>query len=152
MRERAERDEVGDAHAAGEQQHRQQQRVQHRDREIGLERGEDVEQADDDEERQDALREAAQLSPFFTMSIDVQTTTASLPNSDGWKELPKRKRREPLIAARCARGARGRAAASTIVIHMIGHAHSRQLLGVELRGDGERDDPDADAAELLRAR
>ena len=43
-REREQRDEVRDAHAAGEQQHGDQQRVQHRHREVRLERREHVEQ------------------------------------------------------------------------------------------------------------
>ena len=55
MAQRAERDEVPHAHAADEQQHRHEQREQHRHREIGLERGEHVEHADDDEERQQSL-------------------------------------------------------------------------------------------------
>src|SRR5512146_164963 len=29
------------------------------------------------------------LSPFLTMSIDTQTTTASFANSDGWKKAPR---------------------------------------------------------------
>ena len=35
-----------------------------------------------------------------------------------------------------------------IVNHMIGHAQSPQLVGVELGGDRERDDAGADALDL----
>jgi hypothetical protein len=65
-------------------------------------------------------------SPFFTISIDVQTTTASLPNSDGWSELPNRNRREPLTRGAMLSGSTRHSSRLTMVIHMIGHAHPRK--------------------------
>ena len=80
---RAERDEVPHARAAHEEQKRHQQREQHGDREVRLQRGEHVEHADHRDERNQSLGEAAQVSPFFTISIETHTTTASFANSDG---------------------------------------------------------------------
>ena len=59
------------------------------------------------------------------MSIDVHTTTASLPNSEGWKELPNRKRREPFTRGAMLSGRTRQSSRVTIVTHMIGQAQPR---------------------------
>ena len=55
-RERAQRNEMTHACAADEEQQRHEQSVQHRNGEIRLKRGQDVEQADDDEKGNEPLR------------------------------------------------------------------------------------------------
>ncbi len=67
------------------------------------------------------------FSPFFTINIDTQTTTASLANSDGWNDAPKRNRFDPWIVGAMRPGKTSTAAIATIVNHMTGHAHRRSF-------------------------
>jgi hypothetical protein len=67
------------------------------------------------------------LGTAFTMSIEAQMTTASLPNSDGWNELPNRKRLDPLIRGAMLSGRTRHSSRLTIAIHIIGHAHARHF-------------------------
>src|SRR6202022_3619402 len=62
--------------------------------------------------------------PFFTTSIDVQRTTASFANSEGWREAPNTYLREPWIrGAIVAVNGRITTTSRTIVSAIKGHAH-----------------------------
>ena len=150
-REGAQRDEVRDAHAAGEQQHGEHQRVQHRHREVRLERREHVEHADDDEEREHALRRGGGADRPSSRSASTsrrrrracRTPTAGRSCRRGSGASRSR-------AARCSRAARDRAAGVTIVIHMIGHAQSRKRSASSLAAMANATIPAPDAGELAR--